>query len=122
MKNMPYIIIGSAVVSLIALLALPWVGSGDDTITLLDIIRTKGHGYQVGYAILVPLVVALVVGAASIKGSKRWLTVIAAVLLIVPAFLSAVAQHAALGAHIAAGLSVVALASSVALTAKPIRQ
>ncbi len=121
MKNAPYVIIGSALVALIALLALPWVGGDHDAITLLAIIRSKGHGYQIGYVILAPLVIAMIVGARSIQRSVRWQTAIAAVLLIVPTFLSAVANDAALGAHIAAALATVALLSSVALTIKPVR-
>jgi hypothetical protein len=121
MKNTPYIMIGSALVALAALLTLPWVGDADVSVTLLHIITSKAHGYQVAYAILAPLAISLLVGAVSIKRSARWQTAVSAVLLLIPTGLSAVANHAALGAHIATASAAIALVCAAALTVRPIR-
>jgi hypothetical protein len=119
MRNTHVALIACSVAGLIALLALPWVGSDGDSITLLDIIKTKAHGYQVAYFVLAPLVLALAIGAAAVRRSYRWMTGVLALLLVIPAFLSAVASHAALGAHICAAMSFVAIACAIVLTIRP---
>jgi hypothetical protein len=121
MKHIPLVLAGCAAAALIALLAMPWVSSDLGSITILDIIKAKRHGYQVGLVILAPLVVAIAVGVGSIKTSHRWMTGVLAVLLLIPAALSIAARHAAIGAHICAVASVVAVVCAIVLTIKPNR-
>jgi len=121
MKYTPVAIIAFSALALVALLGLPWVASGGASITLLDVISAKAHGYQVAYFILAPLALAVVVGAVSLKQSRRWMTGVLAFVLIIPVLLSAVAKHAALGAHLCTAASAIALVCAIVLTVKPVR-
>src|SRR5580704_5193792 len=105
------------VLALVAYLALPWV----DDISMRQILASHGHGYQLAYVLIGAELVGMCIAAASIKRSRRWLTAPAAVVLLIPAFLSAVVHDGQLGAHLAALGSLVALVSAAILTIKPVR-
>ena len=120
-KSTPFAMIATAVIGLVALLALPWVGKEGITVSLLDIIKLKDHGYQVAYVILGALALAALIGGLSINRSRRWLTAPAAVVLLIPTALSAFANNAALGARVAMVASGLALVCAMAMTIKPVR-
>jgi hypothetical protein len=120
-KKTPFALIAGAVIGLAALLALPWVGKTQTSITLLEIAKLKAHGHQVAYVIFGALALAVIIGVVSISRSRRWLTAPAAVALLIPTVLSAVAKNAALGARIATVASAIALVSAIVLTIKPVR-
>jgi len=105
------------VLALVAFLALPWV----DDISMRQILANHDHGYQLAYVLFGAELVGMCIAAASLTRSRRWLTAPAAVLLLIPTFLSAVVSHGQIGAHFAALGSTVALVSAVILTIKPVR-
>jgi hypothetical protein len=121
LKPIPLVLAGCAAVALLALLALPWVSTNLGSITILDLIQAKRNGYQVGVIMLGALVLATAVGMGSLKASRRWLTGVIAVVLLIPAALSIAARDAAIGAHICALASVVAVVCAIVLTIKPNR-
>ncbi|HTR51069.1 MAG TPA: hypothetical protein VMJ10_10215 [Kofleriaceae bacterium] len=113
----PVVMALGTVLALVAFLALPWV----DDISMRQILANHDHGYQLAYVLIGAELVALCIAAASFTRSRRWLTAPAAVLLLIPTFLSAVVHHGQLGAHLAALGSLVALVAAVILTIKPAR-
>jgi len=121
MKHIHFVLLAAATLATIALLALPWVSSDGVSISMLEIIKTKAHGSQVGYVVLVPVALGILVGALSIKRSQRWMTGVLAFLLIPPTLLSAVARHGALGAHLCTAGAGLALIAAIILTIKPNR-
>jgi hypothetical protein len=121
MKNTPFVLIATALIGLVSLLVLPWVSTDAGSLTLVDILRTKGHGHQVAYFILAPLALAIIVGGLSVKLSRRWQTGLVALFLVIPTLLSAVVKHGGVGARIALVGSALALISAIALTVKPKR-
>lgn len=121
MKNAPLAMIACAIAGLVALLALPWVARDGISLTLTNIITLKGHGHQVAYFILAPLVLAIVIGAVSMKKSYRWLTGLVGFLLLIPTVLSAVAKNAAIGAHVGLAASALAALCAIMLTVKPVK-
>ena len=51
---------------------------------LLDIIKSKAHGHQVAYFIFATLVLAIATGLISLRQSRRWMTGVLALLLVIP--------------------------------------
>src|SRR5580704_4178943 len=86
-----------AVLALVAYLALPWV----DDISMRQILANHDHGYQLAYVLFGAELVGMSIAAASLRLSRRWLTALAAVALLIPTFLSVVVANGKLGAHLA---------------------
>ncbi len=100
-----------SIASLVALTTLPWI----DNQTLWQILSTHGHGYQIAYVVLAPQLLAIAVAAMSFAAPRRWLTGVLSVLMVPPAFLSAVVHHGGSGAKLAAmGSLLVAIAAVLA--------
>ena len=111
------IMAGSAL-ALFSIFALTWV----DDVSLWEILRAHGHGYQIAYVVLAPPLFAMAVSIASLARSRRWLTGLLAFTMVVPTFLATVVSHGGTGAKLTAIGCAIAMIAAIAVTIRPVGQ